>query len=133
MSSLPFPRVLLGPGPASVSTRVLNVLSMPPIGYLDPELLSIMPEIMKQLRTVFGTTNEFTLPLTGTGMAGMECCLTNLLEQGEEVVIGVNGFFGLRMVEIARRCGAKVTQVDFDWGTPLVRGTPKPTDSHDPF
>ncbi|MEP6754110.1 MAG: alanine--glyoxylate aminotransferase family protein [Chthonomonadales bacterium] len=122
MSSLPFPRVLLGPGPSSVSGRVLEVVGRPPIGYLDPELLTIMPEIMAKLRTVFGTANEFTLPLTGTGMAGMECCLTNLLEPSDNVVIGVNGFFGGRMVEIARRCGANVTQVDFEWGTPVLPG-----------
>ncbi len=113
---LPSPRILLGPGPSSVSPRVLGALAKPPIGYLDPELFMLLDEIRKNLRHVFGTKNHCTFPLTGTGMAGMECCLLNLIEPGDQVVIGVNGFFGLRMVEIAKRLGAIVTQVDAQWG-----------------
>lgn len=116
---LPSPRILLGPGPSSVSARVLEALRRAPIGYLDPELFEQLDRLRADLRTVFGTANEFTIPLTGTGMAGMECCLANLIEPGDRVVIGVNGFFGGRMVEIARRLGAEVVQVDAEWGRPL--------------
>ena len=115
----PSPRILLGPGPSSVSPRVLGALSKPPIGYLDPELFTLLEEIRKKLRLVFGTKNNCTFPVTGTGMAGMECCLVNLIEPGDQVVIGVNGFFGLRMVEIAKRLGAIVTRVDAEWGKPM--------------
>jgi len=93
-----------------------------PIGYLDPELFELLESVRNDLRLLFGTSNAFTIPLTGTGMAGMECCLANLIEPGDRVVIGVNGFFGGRMVEIARRLGAEVTQVDAEWGTPLEAG-----------
>ncbi len=113
---IPSPRILLGPGPSSVSNRVLAALGRPPIGYLDPELFTLLHELREKLRTVFGTANDFTIPLTGTGMAGMEFCLVNLLEPGDEIVIGVNGFFGARMVEIATRIGASVTRVDSEWG-----------------
>ena len=113
---LPFPRILLGPGPSSVTPRVLEALGKAPIGYLDPELFVLLDGLRADLRTVYGTANEFTIPLTGTGMAGMEACLANLLEPGDKVVIGVNGFFGGRMVEICRRLGAEVTQVDAEWG-----------------
>jgi alanine-glyoxylate transaminase/serine-glyoxylate transaminase/serine-pyruvate transaminase len=117
--ALPFPRVLLGPGPSSVSPRVLEALGRPPIGYLDPELFTLLDDLRANLRVAFGTANAFTIPLTGTGMAGMECCLVNLLEPGDQVVIGVNGFFGGRMVEISRRLGAEVTTVEGEWGRPL--------------
>jgi alanine-glyoxylate transaminase/serine-glyoxylate transaminase/serine-pyruvate transaminase len=117
--SLPSPRILLGPGPLAVSSRVLLAQAKPPIGYLDPELFEILTEIQGNLRTVFGTRNDFTIALTGTGMAGMESCFANLVESGDNVVIGVNGFFGARMVEIAARYGANVIRVDAEWGRTL--------------
>jgi alanine-glyoxylate transaminase/serine-glyoxylate transaminase/serine-pyruvate transaminase len=117
--SLPSPRILLGPGPLAVSSRVLLAQAKPPIGYLDPELFGILTEIQQNLRTVYGTRNDFTIALTGTGMAGMESCFANLVEPGDNVVIGVNGFFGGRMAEIASRCGANVIRVDAEWGRTL--------------
>lgn len=113
---IPFPRILLGPGPSSVTPRVLEALARAPIGYLDPELFTLLEAMRGNLRTVFGTKNDFTIPLTGTGMAGMECCLANLLEPGDTVVIGVAGFFGGRMAEISRRLGAQVIEVQAEWG-----------------
>ncbi|HZO88410.1 MAG TPA: alanine--glyoxylate aminotransferase family protein [Chthonomonadaceae bacterium] len=115
-SELPFPRILLGPGPSSVSLRVLQAMGRPPIGYLDPELFTRLDSLRAGLRAVFGTQNAFTLPLTGTGMAGMESCFANLVEPGDNVIVGVNGFFGGRMVEIGQRLGANVTRVDAPWG-----------------
>lgn len=117
--SLPEPRLLLGPGPSPVHPRVLAALSRPPIGYLDPELFEILAGIRAGLRRLFRTENPFTLPVTGTGMAGMEFCLVNLIEPGETVVVAVNGFFGGRMAEIAQRLGANVVRVDHPWGTPV--------------
>lgn len=117
--AIPSPRILLGPGPLAVSSRVLLAQAMPPIGYLDPDLFGILADIQANLRTVFGTRNEFTIALTGTGMAGMESCFANLVEPGDSVVIGVNGFFGARMVEIASRYGANVHRVDAEWGRML--------------
>jgi alanine-glyoxylate transaminase/serine-glyoxylate transaminase/serine-pyruvate transaminase len=98
---------------------VLEALARPPIGYLDPELFVGLDELQTNLRTVFGTQNPFTIALTGTGMAGMESCFANLVEPGDTVVIGVNGFFGGRMCEIATRYGARVLRVDAEWGQPL--------------
>lgn len=115
-NSLPSPRILMGPGPSSVTPRVLEALARAPIGYLDPELFSMLNGLRSNLRTVYGTANEWTFPLTGTGMAGMESCLSNLLEPGDKAVIGVIGFFGARMVELARRLGAEVTVVEGEWG-----------------
>ena len=114
--ALPTPRILLGPGPSSVTPRVLEALGRAPIGYLDPELFTLLEDIRTNLRTLYGTQNDFTFPLTGTGMAGMEACLVNLIEAGDRVVIGVNGFFGLRLVEISRRLGAEVTVINGEWG-----------------
>lgn len=118
-SSLPEPRLLLGPGPSPVHPRVLAAMSRPPIGYLDPELFEMLGEIQTGLRMLFRTQNPYTLAVTGTGMAGMEFSLANLVEPGDTVVVGVNGFFGGRLCEIAARYGANVVRVDFPWGTPV--------------
>lgn len=99
-----------------MTPRVLEALGRAPIGYLDPELFTLLDGLRANLRTLFGTQNPFTIPLTGTGMAGMEACLVNLIEAGDTVVIGVNGFFGGRLVEIAKRVGAEVVRVEGEWG-----------------
>lgn len=112
-------RTLLGPGPSPVSTRVLQALSLPVVGHLDPEFLKIMDQSMAMLREVFQTQNRLALPMSGTGSAGMETCFVNVLEPGDTVLIGVNGVFGTRMVDVAQRCGAQVDTVEADWGTAL--------------
>src|SRR6266850_1424068 len=110
-------RLLMGPGPSDVAPSVLKAMSAPLLGHLDPVFVKMMEEIKAMLRTVFQTKNEMTFPVSGTGSAGMEFCLVNLIEPGDEVVIGVNGVFGGRMVDVAERCGAKVTKVEAPWGT----------------
>jgi len=119
MNATTFPRILLGPGPSGVTPRVLEALGRAPIGYLDPELFHLVDGLRADLRQVFGTTNPFTLAITGTGMAGMECCLSNVLEPGDPVIVGIHGFFGGRIAEICRRLGAEVTEVHAEWGSAL--------------
>jgi len=106
----------MGPGPSNVAPSVLRAMSAPLLGHLDPLFVKMMDEIKTMLRQVFLTKNEMTFPVSGTGSAGMEFCFVNLLEPGDEVVIGVNGVFGGRMVDVAERCGAKVTKVEAPWG-----------------
>src|ERR1041385_1305544 len=112
----PPPRLLMGPGPSDVAPSVLRAMSMPLVGHLDPAFVNMMEEIKTMLRAVFLTKNEMTFPVSGTGSAGMEFCFVNLIEPGDEVIIGVNGVFGTRMVDVAGRCGAKVTKVEAPWG-----------------
>ncbi|MFT5285224.1 MAG: alanine-glyoxylate transaminase/serine-glyoxylate transaminase/serine-pyruvate transaminase [Planctomycetota bacterium] len=112
-------RVLLGPGPSDVAASVLQAMAKPTIGHLDPEFLGVMDEVRSMLRTVFGTANELTFPMSGTGSSGMETCFVNLIEPGDEVLIAVNGVFGGRMVDVAERCGAVVTKVAGEWGRAL--------------
>jgi alanine-glyoxylate transaminase/serine-glyoxylate transaminase/serine-pyruvate transaminase len=112
-------RTLLGPGPSPVHPRVLEALSLPVVGHLDPKFLEIMDQSMAMLREVFQTKNRLALPMSGTGSAGMETCLANLLEPGDSVLIGVNGVFGTRMVDVAQRCGAQVDTVEAEWATAL--------------
>ncbi len=112
-------RTLLGPGPSPVNPRVLQALSLPVVGHLDPEFLKLMDQSMEMLREVFQTKNRLALPMSGTGSAGMETCFANLIEPGDAVLIGVNGVFGTRMVDVAQRCGAAVDTVDAEWGTAL--------------
>jgi len=125
----PGPRVLMGPGPSGVSDRVLRAMSTPCIGYLDPYLFKIMDETQELLRYVYGTANPQTLPVSGTGMAGMEAVLVNLIEPGDKVLVCVNGFFGIRLCEIAQRLGADLVRLDFPWGRAIdpevVRGKVK--------
>ena len=109
-------RVLLGPGPSNVHPRVLRALAQPLVGHLDPVFLKLMGEIQTLLRYAFQTENRLTIPLSATGSAGMEACLVNLLEPGDKVLIGVNGVFGARMMDIAGRCGAVPIAVEADWG-----------------
>ncbi len=110
-------RVLLGPGPSDVAPSVLQALAKPTLGHLDPAFLGVMDEIRDMLREAFGTRNELTFPMSGTGSSGMETCFVNLLEEGDRALIGVNGVFGTRMAEVARRCGAEVVEVQGEWGT----------------
>ena len=112
-------RTLLGPGPSPVHPRVLQALSLPVIGHLDPKFLEIMDQSMAMLREVFQTKNRLALPMSGTGSAGMETCFVNLLEPGDAVLVGVNGVFGTRMVDVAQRCGAQVDTVEAEWGAAL--------------
>jgi alanine-glyoxylate transaminase/serine-glyoxylate transaminase/serine-pyruvate transaminase len=112
-------RTLLGPGPSPVNPRVLQALSLPVVGHLDPKFLEIMDQSMAMLREVFQTKNRLALPMSGTGSAGMETCFVNLVEPGDAVLIGVNGVFGTRMVDVAQRCGAQVDSVEAEWGASL--------------
>jgi len=112
----PGSRVLMGPGPSDVPTRVLQAMSAPCIGHLDPYFLAVMDETQRLLRFLFQTENELTIPVSGTGSAGMEACFVNLVEPGDEVVVCVNGVFGTRMSDIVGRLGGKLTRLDFEWG-----------------
>jgi alanine-glyoxylate transaminase/serine-glyoxylate transaminase/serine-pyruvate transaminase len=112
-------RLLLGPGPSPVPTRVLEAMAHPTIGHLDPAFLALMDRVRDGLRTCFGTKNAMTLAMSGTGSAGMETVIVNLLEPGDRALIGVCGVFGGRLAEIARRTGAEVTTVDAPWGQPV--------------
>ena len=110
-------RLLLGPGPSNAAPTVLDAMQRSLVGHLDPAFIGMMEEIKSMLRHVFQTENEMTLPVSATGSAGMEACFVNLLERGDEVIIGVNGVFGTRMCDVAERCGATVTKVEAEWGT----------------
>lgn len=109
-------RTLMGPGPSDVNPRILEALSRPTIGHLDPEFIKLMDEIKGLLQYVFQTKNELTLPVSAPGSAGMETVFVNLLEPGDKVVICQNGVFGGRMKENALRCGAVPIMVEDEWG-----------------
>jgi alanine-glyoxylate transaminase / serine-glyoxylate transaminase / serine-pyruvate transaminase len=109
-------RLLLGPGPSDVHPRVLQALSRPLIGHLDPAFLALMDEVKRLLRRVFQTENELAFAVSGTGSAGMETCLVNLLEEGDEAVVMVNGEFGRRMTDIVQRSRARVVPFEIPWG-----------------
>ena len=112
----PSARVLLGPGPSNVHPRVMKAMLSPVVGHLDPDFVRVMEDIKKLLRIVFQTTNEITFPVSGTGSAGMETAMANLIEDGDEVVVAVNGAFGERLTDTAGRLGAKVHRVEAEWG-----------------
>lgn len=109
-------RVLMGPGPSDVAARVLRALAAPTVGHLDPMFLSLMEETQALLRAVFQTENALTIPISGTGSAGMEACFVNLVEPGDQVAVVVNGVFGTRMCDVAGRLGAEVIRIDAEWG-----------------
>ena len=112
-------RILMGPGPSNPYPESTEALARPMLGHLDPVFLQILDETCDRLRTVFGTENALTLPISGTGSAGMEASFVNLLGPGDTVVVGVNGLFGQRMCDVAARCGANVVSVEAPFGSPL--------------
>lgn len=112
----PGERILMGPGPSNVSPRVLQAMAAPCIGHLDPYFLKVMDETQQLLRYLFRTRNALTIPVSGTGSAGMETCFVNVVEPGDEVVVCVNGVFGTRMTDIVNRIGGKLIRVDAEWG-----------------
>lgn len=115
-------RILMGPGPSQVPPAVLSALARPTIGHLDPAFLRLMDDVRDMLRAVFGTQNMCTLPMSGTGSAGMETCVVNLVEPGSRVLVGACGVFGTRLAEVARRAGAEVTVAEGEWGRALDAG-----------
>jgi alanine-glyoxylate transaminase / serine-glyoxylate transaminase / serine-pyruvate transaminase len=112
----PAARILLGPGPSNLHPRVMRAMLSPVVGHLDPDFVKVMEEIKRMLRIVFCTRNEITFPVSGTGSAGMEAVMANLVEEGDEVIVGVAGAFGERLAEMAKRLGARLSRVDADWG-----------------
>jgi alanine-glyoxylate transaminase/serine-glyoxylate transaminase/serine-pyruvate transaminase len=110
------PRLLMGPGPSDVSPRVLAAMAAPTIGHLDPQFLDILNDIRDMLRAVFQTRNTLTLAVSGTGSAGMETCVVNLVEPGDRMLVCIAGVFGERMKDVAGRAGAKVTTIEVPWG-----------------
>jgi alanine-glyoxylate transaminase / serine-glyoxylate transaminase / serine-pyruvate transaminase len=109
-------RVLLGPGPSEVPPRVLDAMGKPLLGHLDPEFVALMDETQGLLRYVFQTTNTLTLAISGTGSAGMETVVVNLIEPGEKMLVCINGVFGGRMRDVAERAGAQVTTIERPYG-----------------
>lgn len=115
-SFYPTVRTLMGPGPSDVSPRVLGALARPTLGHLDPQFVALMDDVKALLQQAFQTKNELTIPVSAPGSAGMETCFMNLLEPSDKVLICINGVFGMRMVEVAQRCGAEVITLEFPWG-----------------
>lgn len=109
-------RILMGPGPSDIHPRVLEALGRGTVGHLDPYYLEIMNDMQRMLQTLFRTKNAMTLAISGTGSAGMEAMVVNLIEPGDSMIVCVNGVFGGRMVDVAERAGAKVTKVERPWG-----------------
>ena len=112
-------RILLGAGPSSVNPRVLQAMTVPIIGHLDPAFFQVMDDVGAMLRQVYHTENPMTVPISSTGTGAMETACANVLEPGDTAVICRNGYFGNRLADIAERCGAKVHIVDSTWGKPV--------------
>jgi alanine-glyoxylate transaminase/serine-glyoxylate transaminase/serine-pyruvate transaminase len=110
------PRMLMGPGPSDVHPRVLEAMARPTIGHLDPQFLEILNDVGDMLRAVFRTENRLTLAVSGTGSAGMETCVVNLVEPGDTMLVCIAGVFGQRMKDVAERAGAQVTAIEVPWG-----------------
>ncbi len=112
--------LLMGPGPSCVPPEVYWALSQKTLGHLDPYFLEIMEELKAMLRRIMNTQNTLTIPISGTGSAGMEAAFVNLIEPGDKVLVLLNGVFGMRMQDVAGRLGARVDVLEFPWGTPVV-------------
>lgn len=116
---VPPQRLLMGPGPSMVHSRVLHALSLPLLGHLDPIFLGVMTDIQALLRATFRTGNEFTIALSGTGSAGMEAVIMNLIEPGDRAIVGVNGIFGSRLTTMIERAGGTPLPLEVPWGSTI--------------
>jgi alanine-glyoxylate transaminase / serine-glyoxylate transaminase / serine-pyruvate transaminase len=121
MYSLPSPvnppvRVLLGPGPSDTHPRVLAALARPTVGHLDPYYLRLMDEMQSMMRSVFRTENQLTMAISGTGSAGQDAVVLNLVEPGDKVLVCINGVFGMRLADMAERAGGEVAKIERPWG-----------------
>ena len=112
----PPPRLLLGPGPSLVHPLVLRSMATPLVGHLDPYFLEIMGRTQELLRYIFETENRLTVPISGTGSAAMEAAIANMVEPGDAVLVCINGYFGLRLVDMAGRYGGEVSTIEKPWG-----------------
>ena len=110
-------RLLMGPGPSEVDPRVYRAMIQPVIGHVDPLFLEVINQLQQMLRQTFRTRNPITLPIPGTGSAGMEASLINFIEPGDEVAVVVGGVFAARMCEMLARWDVKLTRIDNRWGT----------------
>ncbi len=115
--------LLLGPGPSGVAPATYQALSRPSLGHLDPYFFQIMDQVKAGLRQLMGTANHLTVPVSGTGSAGMEAAFVNMIEPGDQVLVLINGVFGQRMADVAGRLGAKVDTLEFPWGQPVLPET----------
>ena len=115
-------RTLMGPGPSDVNPRILEAMSRPTIGHLDPAFVAMMDEVKELLRYAFKTGNQLTMPVSAPGSAGMETCFVNLVQPGDKVVVCQNGVFGARMKENVERCGGAAILVEDAWGTAVNPG-----------
>ncbi|EGU41667.1 aminotransferase [Vibrio ichthyoenteri ATCC 700023] len=118
-SFIPPHRILMGPGPSDISPQVLQALSRPTVGHLDPLFIAMMDELKQLLKYAFQTENEFTIALSAPGSAGMEACFVNLIEAGDKVIVCRNGVFGERMRENVIRAGGEAIVIDDEWGCPV--------------
>jgi len=111
-------RLLLGAGPCTVHPRVLRAMTQPVVGHLDPVFFQVMDEVCEMLRQVFHTRNQVTMPISATGTGAMETACVNVIERGDTAIVCRNGYFGVRLADIAQRCGANTIMVDSPWGKP---------------
>ena len=120
-SDYPRGRLLMGPGPSGVHERVLEDMSQPLVGHIDPQFLAVMDRIQEMLRRLFRTENRLTIAVSGTGSSGMESAFVNVVEPGDEVLVCVNGVFGNRMSDIVERIGGVLHRIDRPWGEVFER------------
>ncbi|UTV30791.1 pyridoxal-phosphate-dependent aminotransferase family protein [Photobacterium atrarenae] len=132
LSFIPESTLLLGPGPSPVDESVLAATSQPTIGHLDKQCFALMNEIKQMLQQLFQTRNALTIPLSGPGSAGMEACVANLIEPGEKVVVCINGAFGQRIADSARKIGGNVVEIRAAWGQPIAPNALRDTLTRNP-
>ena len=118
-SFIPPKRLLMGPGPSDVHTRILNAMARQTIGHLDPAFIDMMDETKQMLQYAFITENELTMPISAPGSAGMEACFANLVEPGDKVIVCINGVFGTRIKENVIRVGGEAVIINDEWGKPV--------------
>jgi alanine-glyoxylate transaminase/serine-glyoxylate transaminase/serine-pyruvate transaminase len=99
-----------------VAPSVYEALAKPVVGPLDPYFFEVADRTRALLRPIFGTRNEATVVIPGTGSSGMETAVANFVEPGSKFAVFANGYFADRLSEMGRRQGATLVRLEKPWG-----------------
>lgn len=110
--------IIFSPGPANISERVRNALTLPDICHRDEEFTNLLNEVRSLIANTLKIDDSYDIVLfSGSGTLAIESLLTCLTGWEKTLLIISNGVYGERAADIASIYGIKVKELKLDWGT----------------
>lgn len=103
------------PGPTPLPEEVLQAMSRQMVNHRGVVFSEMLNQVTEKLKQIFQTKNDVLL-LTGSGTGGLEAAIVNIISPGDKVLSVSIGVFSERFAAIARRFGAEVVPLPFEWG-----------------